>query len=220
MGRVRAALLGVIAFASSVTLGVASAEDRPARTPDPAAGARLFETKGCVRCHAINGSGGKDGPDLGRTERPRSLYEVAAAMWNHLPGMAPGIRTSLAARPYMTSAEMSDLITFLYAPTSLGERPPDPSGDPRRGRQLVADKGCLGCHSLSGPGGKAAGNLSSLKGVDSPWTVIATMWNHSFLMELKSQEEKAAAWPRLSPDELRDLVAFLRAHAYGRDRDR
>ena len=33
---------------------------------DPAKGARLFVSKGCVRCHALKGEGGKIGPDFGR----------------------------------------------------------------------------------------------------------------------------------------------------------
>jgi hypothetical protein len=33
-------------------------------------------------------------------------------------------------------------------------------------------------------------------------------------MTLVSEKQKTA-WPRLSADEMADLVAFLRAHAYG-----
>lgn len=223
----RISTLPAVALTFFCALGVASAQEPFTPTQDPVTGARLFEVKGCAQCHAINGVGGKDGPDLGRIEQPRSLYDLAAAMWNHLPRMAKRMWTSRADRPYLTANEMSDLIAFLSAPRSFetpdqverGKQLRGRPGDPQRGQHLVAEKGCLGCHSLTGPGGKAAGSLDWLKGLDSPWTVIATMWNHSFLMELKS-EERNSAWPLLSPDEMADLVAFLRAHAYSGDRGR
>jgi mono/diheme cytochrome c family protein len=195
-------------------LGPASAQELFNPTRDPVAGARLFEAKGCVQCHAINGEGGKDGPDLGRLQGARSFYEVAAAMWNHLPQMARRFRASGADRPYLTPNQMSDLIAFLYGPRSLDESGPGVSGDPRRGEQLIAAKGCLDCHSLAPPRGKTAGSLTSLKGVDSPWTVMATMWNHSFLMAVMTRDQNTP-WPSLSSAEMADLVAFLRAHAYG-----
>ena len=55
---------------------------------DPFAGARVFDAKGCIKCHAIGGTGGKVGPDLARMARPRSFYDLAAALWNHAPKMA------------------------------------------------------------------------------------------------------------------------------------
>jgi mono/diheme cytochrome c family protein len=203
----------VVAVSCLWALGAASAQEVFTPTRDPVAGARLFEVKGCVQCHALKGVGGAGGPDLGHLERARSFYELTAAMWNHLPQMAKRLRASLADRPYLTPNEMSDLIAFLQ-----GRRAVDESalagGDPGRGRQLVADKGCLGCHSLTPPGGRVAKSLGWLKGVDSPWTVMASMWNHAFLMEAMVDDHKTA-WPTLSAEEMADLVAFLRAHGYG-----
>jgi len=204
----------VVAVALSWTPGVASADELFTPTEDPVAGARLFQTKGCVRCHAIDGVGGIDGPDLGRVPRPGSLYDLAAAMWNHLPQMAArrgSLPPSVTEKPYMTPNEMSDLIAFLYRPRAFAERLPGEPGDPRNGEYLVADKGCLGCHSLEAPPhGKVGGSLSGLKGLDSPWTIIAKMWNHGFLMV--ATIEGSNVWPRVTSREMADLVAFLRAH--------
>ena len=211
-------ILLAVAFTVAWPLQAASSQPPFAHTQDPVAGARLFETKGCVHCHAIDGVGGQEGPDLARIDRPRSFYDLAAAMWNHLPQMAKRIWASLAARPYFTPDEMSDVVAFLYPRT---QTPGDVErerrflgapGDPQRGRRLVAEKGCLGCHALSAPGRGDAGSLDRLKGVDSSWTVVATMWNHAFLMELKSQAQRTA-WPRLSAEEMADLVAFLRVQS-------
>jgi hypothetical protein len=58
----------------------ASALAQPLFSPsqDPLAGARVFDAKGCIKCHAVGGTGGKVGPDLARTARPRTFYDLAA----------------------------------------------------------------------------------------------------------------------------------------------
>ncbi|MBI4839591.1 MAG: c-type cytochrome, partial [candidate division NC10 bacterium] len=60
--------------------------------PDPVEGSRLFVGKGCVLCHAVDGEGGKIGPDLGRISTGRSLLGIAAVMWNHSPIMTERIK--------------------------------------------------------------------------------------------------------------------------------
>src|SRR5687767_158187 len=81
---------------------------------DPLAGSRVFGAKGCVRCRAVNGAGGKIGPDLGRIERPRSFYDLAAALWNHAGGMAERMRQQGISRPQLDRTEMGDLVAFLF----------------------------------------------------------------------------------------------------------
>src|SRR5947208_1681275 len=61
-------------------------------TQNPLAGSRVFGAKGCVKCHAVSGEGGTLGPDLGRSSLYHSLFDFAAAMWNHLPQMAERLR--------------------------------------------------------------------------------------------------------------------------------
>lgn len=211
-------ILVVVAGLCAGTLGVAFAQILFSPTRDPIAGARLFATKGCEGCHVMNGVGGKNGPDLGRVARPRSFYDLAAAMWNHLPHMSGRIWASGADRPYLTPNEMSDLIAFLYTPDAFGrpgaveggERFFAESGDPQRGGQLVTSKGCLACHALPGEeaSGKIGRGFDRLQGSESPWIVLAAMWNHSFLMALKT-ESQSRAWPQLTPEETADLLAFL-----------
>jgi hypothetical protein len=65
--------------------------------------------------YAVNGAGGKAGPDLGRNLRSRSCYDLAAGMSNNLPKMGERMRDLGIARPQLDPRETGDLmIGFLY----------------------------------------------------------------------------------------------------------
>src|SRR6266542_197412 len=95
-------------------LGAVSAQPVMSPSQDPLAGSQVFGSKGCVKCHSVNGVGGKVGPDLARNIKPHSFYDVATAMWNHLPRMADRMKQLGIARPELTAQEAGDLIGFLY----------------------------------------------------------------------------------------------------------
>src|SRR4051794_8200971 len=106
----KAVVVFVMAGLLLVTAG-ARAVAQPLFTPaqDPAAGARLFNDKGCVQCHAINGRGASVGPDLARATHPRTFFDLAAGLWNHAPAMASRMREAGIARPALTPQESADL---------------------------------------------------------------------------------------------------------------
>src|SRR5262245_3001802 len=86
-------------------LGTASAQSGLATGQDPVAGAQVFAAKGCSKCHAINGVGGKVGPDLAKISKPHTFYDLATAMWNHLPKMAGKMKELGIERPQLDSRE-------------------------------------------------------------------------------------------------------------------
>src|SRR3989338_1428939 len=137
-------------------------------THGPLAGSRVFGTKGCVKCHAVNGVGGKVGPDLGRVPRPRSFYELGAAMWNHLPKMAERMRELGIARPQLNPRETGDLIGFLYTLDYF-----DPPGNVEAGRRHFTEKKCVVCHQAGGTGGVVGPNLNFLQQFGSPILIAA-----------------------------------------------
>src|SRR5437773_9888231 len=103
----------IIVLSLLACAGAAVAQPLFSPTQDPLAGSRVFGAKGCVKCHAVNGVGAKVGPDLGRLPRPRSFYDLAAALWNHAPRMADRMRELGIARPQLDARQTGDPGAFL-----------------------------------------------------------------------------------------------------------
>jgi len=182
-------------------------------------GQALFREKGCVKCHAIGGEGGRIGPDLGTRRPPRRVAEVAGALWNHGPTMWAKMQEVGVPFPKLTDREMADLLAYLdYVQYTDGP------GDATRGSTLFRAKACSQCHASGmAAGGMAAGGTAA-KGVEpkigpdlaaSPalhssvhWA--AAMWNHAPAM-VHTAHETHLPWLRFEDDEMADLAAFLRS---------
>ena len=166
----------------------------------------MFEAKGCVRCHAVRGVGGKDGPDLGRQAGSllQSLSHVAGMMWNHEPDMLRKMQAKGIGFLKFSGGEMADLIAYLYFLNYL-----DSAGDPLAGERLFRDKGCVGCHALRGVGGKVGPDLGQVAELSSPIEVIAALWNHATSMET-AMRERGVPWPRFRRGEMADILEYLR----------
>jgi len=173
-------------------------------------GRRLFSEKGCIECHSVRGQGGRVGPDLAERGLHRSLTQFAAAMWNKAPKMMEAMKARGISVPHLQVREMADLVAYLYSVQYFAQ-----PGDLRKGRELLSDKGCLGCHSLAGQGGKSASDLARVKRLDSPPAVISALWNHSFIMKERADRRKVQ-WPELSSEEMASLVAYLQSLGQGR----
>lgn len=195
-------LLDIIAYI------VASARDTRGESQQvvpgtPDRGRRLFTEKKCVTCHAVGGRGGRVGPDLGRAGHHISLTQFASRMWNHAPAMAAKMKERGIDPPKLSGQDMADLLAYVYVSHYF-----DPTGNARRGQQVVRDKGCLGCHSVRGNGGTVAADFARSGVVRTPGGLVAGMWNHSRLMEAQAQRQNVV-WPTLSGQDLGDLAAYF-----------
>jgi mono/diheme cytochrome c family protein len=173
-------------------------------------GEKLFASNGCVDCHGVKGLGGPVGPALAGKSSYQGLIEFAAAMWNKAPAMMTEMKRRFVPVPKLQPSEMADIIAYLYSVQYFAR-----AGEPARGGELAAAKGCLGCHSAAGKGGKVAPAFERIRGLDQPVTIIAAMWNHAGGMEQKMRE-KAVAWPVLKGAEMADVVAYIQT--LGRDK--
>ena len=199
---VRAAVLSAVLV---LVTGPASSHGQPlfGAGHDPVAGAKVFTAKRCIGCHAIAGKGGTVGPDLLRTVRPRTYYDLGAALWNHAPAMAARNRERGGARPLLTAVESGNPAAYLYTLNSF-DRP----GDAPAGRRLFTEKKCVACHAVGGGGGTVGPALDALKAYGTPIAFAAAMWNHAGPMAA-AMAERGITRPTFSGSELHDLIAFI-----------
>ena len=75
-------------------------------TPAVMEGARLFYTKGCEFCHAIDGRGGKRGPDLSQVSTRMTPLEIVGRITNGGPNMPAFTQT-------LTPEQIQAIVAFL-----------------------------------------------------------------------------------------------------------
>lgn len=172
---------------------------------DPSAGRRVFHDKGCVRCHAIWGNGGRLGPDFATVGAGRSMQQLAGLFWNHTPRMMETMRRSGFEWPRLTETELSDVIGYLYY-VKLFDEP----GDPDLGERWFREKQCMLCHSVGGSGGRVGPPLDRYARYVAPIMLAEGMWNHGPAMQA-TQRMRGVATPTFVGREMADIQAYVRA---------
>ena len=83
---------------------------------DGGRGKEVFVSKGCVACHAINGVGGHDAPNLDAhiMQGLMNPFDFAARMWNHAPGMLMAQEEAMGEQITLTGQQLADLIAFVH----------------------------------------------------------------------------------------------------------
>lgn len=208
-----AALTALVLYLASPSLAAQGQGGLPL-PDDPLGGRLLFESKGCIQCHAIAGSGASIGPSLGEGRFGGSFLELGASLWNHVPGMSVTSEVTGLAWPELTESEMVRLMAFLYFIDYLGS-----PGDPGAGQRVFEDQGCAFCHDLVGGETGVGPNLSNLQRFASPLYVAQEIWNHGPQM-LRSMRELGMPAPTFTAGDLADLSAFLRQQADDRPQER
>ena len=172
---------------------------------NPLKGREMFEEKNCLRCHAVRGDGGKVGPDLAEQGLKGSLSFIVSNMWNHGSNMWGKMARKGIPFPTFEPEEMSDLVSYLYF-IQYGEAP----GSAEAGEQVFRSKKCAECHIPKLPGEETIGPDLAEKELDSPFRVIAEMWNHAPAIEAKMKERKIR-WPNLERGDMRHLITYLQS---------
>jgi mono/diheme cytochrome c family protein len=127
-----------------------------------ARGRRVFEEQGCIGCHKLGGVGGNIGPELDKVGAKRSPEWLARHF--RTPGkVVPGSGMPPVKR---SEADIEALTLFMLGQTG------EPLSDyyvsmrtipgPGLGQRLFEEKGCIGCHSVGGHGGKVGPALDGI----------------------------------------------------------
>jgi mono/diheme cytochrome c family protein len=197
----RATLATVLGLAAAL----ASAPQARGEFGDPVRGQALFVEKGCVQCHAVRGTGGRIGPDLGRTAVKGSFFEIAAGIWNHAIVMGNKMQEARITRPSFKNDELGDLIAFLYFLNYFDE-----PGDPKVGKVLFVQKHCIQCHRIGQEGGTAGPPLDRLPRGTAPLRIAQGLWNHGPVM-VPAIRRVGMEVPKFEGSEIVDLFAYLRS---------
>ena len=175
--------------------------------PSALAGASVFGTKGCIKCHSVAVLRSIMGLESERPPETWNFYGLAANMWNHMPVMTSSMDELGIERPHLDPGEIADLVVFIFNRVN-----PTASGDTVAGRVLFAEKQCIRCHQVGGIGGIAGPSLDFTGQFHSPIRLAAAMWNHGPEMA-ESMRAKGIQRSTLTGPELADLYAYFSSAA-------
>jgi ubiquinol-cytochrome c reductase cytochrome b subunit len=100
-------------------------------TPLQLQGAAIFQSKDCRNCHALQGSGGRRGPDLTTVGTRLTRDQLIVQVSNGTPGGIkqgdPGGGNMPAFGKQVSPAEMTALVAFLESLRPPGEPPAEPA---------------------------------------------------------------------------------------------
>lgn len=178
---------------------------------DADAGERLFSAKGCEICHSVGrGGGGDAGPKLDRLVKYASPIYMIQSIWNHGPQMEERMRDLGIDRPRFDGQEIADLAAYIRSISELTvqEKVYMSPGDPRTGRRVFDEKGCIQCHETDGGGGDIGPALDDVDLSKSVTEIAAMMWNHADEMRA-AMGQRRITWPTFEGKEMADLIAYL-----------
>ena len=192
--------------AAVLTALAVQAAELPVIPGDSTRGAKLFESEQCIRCHAVNGRGGKIGLDLGRiVNRNYRPAQLASTMWNHAPVMWAAIEGAGIEQPKLSPEGAADLFAFFYSARFF-----DKPGDAVRGKTAFDANRCSVCHGVNNSKAEGAPPVTKWESLADPIHLVQQMWNHSFRMR-QAFARRHIAWQAITTGDLNDILAWLRS---------
>ncbi len=169
---------------------------------NPMSGRIVFEQKGCIDCHSINGSGGKTAPDFSTNNFFGNGYDLISAMWNHSPEMLKQMDVKNINRQNIDEKDFRSLRYFLNFLRYL-----DVNGNVKNGQLLFSKMKCNDCHSIEKSNTKKI-SLSKMGVYASPLYLAQVMWNHAAKMQ-KLQMKSGIKVPVFKKNEFADLSSYI-----------
>jgi ubiquinol-cytochrome c reductase cytochrome b subunit len=161
-------------------------------------GKSLFNSKGCMGCHTIDGKGGSVGPNLSNIGSKGLSKEWLTVQMKDPKKHNPS--TVMPSFNSMSDQDIKALTTYLESlkssskqassqlsddPNSVSTKSNDPTETPgssqgqnasliSKGKSLFSSEGCMGCHTIDGKGGSLGPDLSTVgsKGLSKEWFTV------------------------------------------------
>ncbi len=187
------------------------------KAPNLNAGKELFEERSCYACHAVKGYENfeKKGPDLTRLASKTS--QEWTEKWlksprtfrpdTKMPQFFDLSNTSSEEDKQKSLAEIEGITQYLYKKSKPFKKMAKsmPEGNAEKGKELVDNRGCLGCHSVGE--WKEPEHGPSLNGIGSK---VEPKWLYSWVKNPKHYwKETRMPSLRLSDQEAADMTAYL-----------
>jgi len=156
--------------------------------PEAASGKLAF-AQNCAQCHT--------GPmALENRASNQTWMDLGAGMWNH----APLMKTAQKPLPAVSPEDMRKILAWVWDVQYQG-----PHGNEAAGLRVFADAGCVSCHRSPGNGAPMSPRAGQKF---TPWSMVALGWGPARAMH-QQMLDKGMAWPKLSPENMNNLVAYL-----------
>ena len=169
-------------------------------------GRAVLQNQGCVKCHAIAGTGSSVSATallkpLAREYTPAGL---TATLWNHAPRMWSAMASAGIPAPRLSEQDSADVFAFFASLRYF-----EPMGDAGRGARTFNSKGCTDCHAKAGGESKAL-PVDRWQTPTDPIALVGAMWNHVPRMNAE-MAKKNRKWPELTSRDLSDIVLYARS---------
>ncbi len=162
----------------------------------------------CIKCHSLQGKGGKRGPPLDAYANYVSPIQIAVGLWNHGPKMARALKSEGLSIPFLTGEDIKDILAYIRGVSKKSESPWFITvGNPLLGEKLFQNKKCTLCHSVQGKGGKIASDIKKITSQNVS-DIVALFWNHGMTM-WKEMEKIGFPFPKFTQEEMSNIVAYL-----------
>lgn len=173
-------------------------------------GELVIKSKRCMDCHSLGGEGKGIAPPLERIPQIGLPVSLATQMWNHGETMMEYSSTSGIPMPKFSEGEFTHLAAYIskkLSPIPPSAKPMAP-GNPRKGKELFSEKGCIACHSIDGEGGAVGPDLGESPLRLGVMEIAGRMWNHAPEMASARKAMKQERVQFSSP-EMNDVIAYL-----------
>ncbi len=182
----------------------------------------ILESAGCYGCHKIEGFEElrKTGPDLSHVASkvsrdwayawvadPRSFRPTT---W--MPKFFGLTNTSAEADRARNAVEIESILSYVWSRSTPQQLlAPPAGGDPARGRQVVDEKGCQGCHRIGeGPTARGAYGRDFGPALDRVGDKLSAEWVYTWVRDPKSLfPDTYMPDLRLTDREAADVTAYL-----------